>query len=344
VPRHWLFDSISESPWLDAPGAEDNASGTAAVLECARILASSDYDFQSTVRFVLFSGEEEGDWGSYWYVEDNITEDIQGVFNLDMVGYMGSDNVQFGYHCDYSLWLAELATNIVNHYVPQVPCEIFQIAAGELYSDQYPFDKEGLSAILVTEDDDAEYPYYHTSDDTIDKLNFLMLERCTKIALAATAQEAGAMYKHDWISPVGYEDPEGAWYDETLAYDGDLDSKADTPVDWLTWQWTPFIVLTFGNAPSCDAVRFVAWQSDSYCSDIDIDAYYGGGWHGVYQGSDYGNPYWTWTAKPIPSGPHDIEKVRVRFLAKGKLLPPFVEADLNELMLREVKRPDPLVP
>ena len=59
------YDSISNKPWVDAPGADDNGSGVAAVLAAAEIL--SDYDFNYTIKFITFSGEELGLNGSYHY-------------------------------------------------------------------------------------------------------------------------------------------------------------------------------------------------------------------------------------------------------------------------------------
>ena len=69
-----------------APGANDNASGVAAILEIARILFSVDLKY--SIRFVLFSGEEQGLIGSGHYV-DAITrkkEDLSLIINLDMIG------------------------------------------------------------------------------------------------------------------------------------------------------------------------------------------------------------------------------------------------------------------
>ena len=71
-----------------APGADDNGSGTAAVLETARVLKSMGSQLTSSVEFVLFSGEEQGLYGSDYYTS-RITDPsaVQGVFNMDMVGW-----------------------------------------------------------------------------------------------------------------------------------------------------------------------------------------------------------------------------------------------------------------
>jgi Zn-dependent M28 family amino/carboxypeptidase len=69
-----------------APGADDNASGVAVVLETARVLLQLDLYY--SIQFVLFSGEEQDLWGAEeyaHYVKDNIMN-IHRVINLDMVG------------------------------------------------------------------------------------------------------------------------------------------------------------------------------------------------------------------------------------------------------------------
>jgi len=76
------YDSVPGSP-----GADDNGSGTAAVLAVASVL--SNYKFQHTIRFVTFSGEEEGLLGSDDYAgrAQNNGDNIVGVINADMIGY-----------------------------------------------------------------------------------------------------------------------------------------------------------------------------------------------------------------------------------------------------------------
>jgi hypothetical protein len=74
-------------PGPRAPGADDNASGSVAVMMAARLLAA--HHFAYTVRFVLFTGEEYGLLGSSAYAADCAArgENIRGVINLDMIGY-----------------------------------------------------------------------------------------------------------------------------------------------------------------------------------------------------------------------------------------------------------------
>jgi hypothetical protein len=94
------FDHLGNGPFGSAAtgdsahlihhGADDNASGTAAVLEIARILATSRERPERTIVFVLFSGEEEGALGSAWYADHPVVpmDSTLAMVNLDMVGRM----------------------------------------------------------------------------------------------------------------------------------------------------------------------------------------------------------------------------------------------------------------
>jgi len=87
------FDSISKQPEVSAPGADDNGSGAAAVLEIGRILKEVSPD--STVKLGVFSNEEQGRAGSEHFARKARETDlnIRGVINLDIIGYndpMGS--------------------------------------------------------------------------------------------------------------------------------------------------------------------------------------------------------------------------------------------------------------
>ncbi|UCC12729.1 MAG: M28 family peptidase, partial [candidate division WOR-3 bacterium] len=82
------FDSYAFYSPDEAPGADDNASGTAAVMEAARVMR--DYDFEYSVRYIAFSGEEYGMYGSGYYAQQarNQGDSIIGVINGDMLAYV----------------------------------------------------------------------------------------------------------------------------------------------------------------------------------------------------------------------------------------------------------------
>jgi len=87
------FDSYSGNPEL-APGADDNASGTVAALEMARVLAQPGNRPNCTVRFIAFDAEEYGLYGSEYYAQQALTEgmNIGCMLNYDMIGYKGNDS------------------------------------------------------------------------------------------------------------------------------------------------------------------------------------------------------------------------------------------------------------
>ena len=78
---------------FEAPGGDDNASGTAGVLEAARVL--SQYEFKSTIRFIGFGGEEGWMKGSWEYVRSVVLandENVVGMLNMDMILRPGWDS------------------------------------------------------------------------------------------------------------------------------------------------------------------------------------------------------------------------------------------------------------
>jgi bacterial leucyl aminopeptidase len=85
------MDSISDKRLAIAPGADDDASGCAAVLEIARLLSS--HHFEKTIKFVIFSREEDGHEGSKAYVKDLKKNGVKiiAAINLDMIAY-GNNN------------------------------------------------------------------------------------------------------------------------------------------------------------------------------------------------------------------------------------------------------------
>jgi hypothetical protein len=86
------LDSISKQPEVTAPGADDNASGTAAVIEIGRILKEVSLD--ATVKLGIFSNEEQGRVGSKHFAKMAREKglNIRGVINLDIIGFNNSYN------------------------------------------------------------------------------------------------------------------------------------------------------------------------------------------------------------------------------------------------------------
>lgn len=160
------IDSISPSASTLAPGAEDNATGSSGVLQAA--LALSGYEFESTIELVLFSGEEQGLWGSRAYVQDAVSEgrDIRAAVTFDMIGYY---DTRYGVLIEgESAWtsLMTIMSDAVTAYT-DLGQEFSYFSFG---SDHVPFQDAGIPAILAIDLDWDVYPGYHQTTDTFDNV------------------------------------------------------------------------------------------------------------------------------------------------------------------------------
>jgi hypothetical protein len=180
------LDCESEDHFNYAPGAEDNASGTAMAMEAARVLAGEE--FETSVMFVGFSGEEQGLWGSFRFVQQLYAagRPVVGALNFDMIAWPGG---QFGVtlHCDsLSEPLAEFEARMAGLHT-LLDCAVTQQSYG---SDQLAFMYFGYPATAGAEYGDF-YPWYHTTADTMGNLNFGLAAEVAKMA-AATAAALGS--------------------------------------------------------------------------------------------------------------------------------------------------------
>lgn len=149
------YDSVPTGP-----GANDNASGTAATLELARVLQKQYPQFE--MRFIAFGGEEVGLLGSSDYVKKLSAAEKSRVLvmiNLDMVSY-GPDFLAGGDDELVRLALAA-ATNEGAGNIKLLPA-IFNAA-----SDHFPFAQAGIKVLFLNRGDD---PDYHMPTDTLNKL------------------------------------------------------------------------------------------------------------------------------------------------------------------------------
>lgn len=181
-----------------APGADDNASGSAAVLLAARALSA--HRFERTVRFVLFTGEEQGLWGSTAYAGHlaALGTNVVAVLNLDMIAWdaLGGPVVRLhtrlpsnpGHAAD--LAIARTFRDAAAAYVGSALLPVDD-PDGITASDHYPFWQRGWPAILAIEDDVDDFnPWYHTTHDTLARLNLSYATSFTKAAVATAAHLA----------------------------------------------------------------------------------------------------------------------------------------------------------
>jgi len=156
-----------------APGADDNASGSVAVMLAAQML--SQYQFDCTLRYALFTGEEQGLRGSYQYAQDALQagDDIEAALNLDMIAYESDGLPILDLHTRVAnsgdLTIANTFVDVISSYNLGLTPHIHQDAMGR--SDHVSFWQAGFPAILAIEDDDDFTPYYHTTGDKLETLN-----------------------------------------------------------------------------------------------------------------------------------------------------------------------------
>ena len=201
------YDATAGAPWTTepvAPGADDNASGVACVLECARIM--SQYQFEYTVRFVAFSGEEQGLYGSEDFVEDLLIAgtSVIGSFNYDMIAYSGDDPwppdlVIYTDNNPLSLAMANKVAEAILAFVPNSVEPDVDINPSMGSSDHGPFWDAGLPAVCGIEEQawGPDFnPWYHSVNDLIANCDLEYAVNCSKAALAALADYAGPIVEN----------------------------------------------------------------------------------------------------------------------------------------------------
>lgn len=171
-----------------APGADDNASGTAVVLEAARIL--SNYNVKSSIIYALWDMEESGDEGSKAYADhvDSLNMNIEGVVNIDMVAW-DEDN-------DGKLIIAlggfEEFVNEANQIIEKYNMGTTLRISGETVSDDAPFYYKGYKSVGVWEngdDPDNDFNYYsHSSEDKFDKFNKEYFLKNSRLLISSLAR------------------------------------------------------------------------------------------------------------------------------------------------------------
>lgn len=199
------------------PGANDNATGVAAVLAIARALKKERIKPRRTIRFVFFDLEEKGRVGSRHYFRDLFERDLTGqvklFINVDMIGYSPTGKLLASFD-----------------HRPFAAIESLLIEANEKYrlgfkldawrthhSDNASAKDRGIPTVSLYEDfrDSIEkgefprYPHYHTEADTIDKVNMKYATQMTRLIGAATIEAANS--EATWKEPrIGtyYPSPE----------------------------------------------------------------------------------------------------------------------------------------
>ncbi len=209
------FDAVAGSP-----GAEDNGTGVAAIMEMAQLL--KDQPMHRTVRLILFNLEEAGLVGSRAYVGRRVDdwnegkEKIIGMVSLDMIGYYTDEpnSQKSPLPPDSKLfkppsvgnflgmggilphrWFSQAFNTAMNEAEPRlktVVLDFLPIAPLDLLrSDHAPFLAAGIPGIILSTTAEMRYKHYHKPTDTIDKLDPARFEQAVRAVLGATWRLAG---------------------------------------------------------------------------------------------------------------------------------------------------------
>lgn len=191
------YDSYNNNPGnpdsLRAPGADDNASGSAGILETARLLSACT--FERSIIYCGWAAEEAGLIGSDAFARDCAEEliDIVAYFNLDMIGYLREDadiHVNLLYTTQDST-LAYYVNSFSQVYFPEMPIWQSWLTWGD--SDFSSFNRNGYASIQTFEDTHFSSPYIHTPDDVlgVSVNNMDQVKRFTELNLGLVATLAG---------------------------------------------------------------------------------------------------------------------------------------------------------
>lgn len=185
--------------------ADDNATGTAAVLEIARIL--SEQCLENTIIYALWDEEEIGLRGSAHYADIAAAngDNILGVLNMDMIGYDGNNPGTPGdnnFDIDYrniagSAAMKDDIVLVSNTY--SFDLNVVEVNPGTTFSDHASFwfagngTTDAFSAVLVGEnwENNDETPFYHTSEDRASTLDFQYFNEIVKLVTAYMATKGG---------------------------------------------------------------------------------------------------------------------------------------------------------
>ena len=171
------IDSVGK----DFAGADDNASGTASLLEMARVLGGQN--LRHDLRFFVTNGEESGLLGAKHYAQllaaSGEIRQVKLAINMDMVGYNSNGVVELETNAPYEALANEVA-QLVHSHTTLKP----KITLGAWGSDHVPFLEKNVPTLLTIEDWSTKTPCYHASCDKPDTLNYEYAGEITKLNVA----------------------------------------------------------------------------------------------------------------------------------------------------------------
>lgn len=173
--------------------ADDNGSGTAGVLEAARLF--SEMQFEYSIIFALWDQEEIGLIGSGYYAGEAASndEEILGVINMDMIAWDGDEDMVVEIHSSY-----QASSNVLADYIVEVD-DLYSLEVtptiknpGTTASDHSKFWNNGYPAVLIIEEYYGQdfNPYYHSDEDRIAILSMPYFYEMAKLSIGSLASLA----------------------------------------------------------------------------------------------------------------------------------------------------------
>jgi hypothetical protein len=182
-----------------APGVNDDGSGTALTMELARVFAQSGVEFDATLVFIAFAGEEEGLVGATLHAERAIEQkwQIDAIFNNDIVGNerggngrVDSSSIRVFSDDPSDSRSRQLARHIQRQAARYVPShQVRLIARADRFGrggDHTPFSRQGFAAVRFTEARE-NYARQHTVEDTFEGVSPAYLARNARVNAASLA-------------------------------------------------------------------------------------------------------------------------------------------------------------
>ncbi len=177
---------------LDAPAADDDGSGTCALLEAARILR--DVQFEYTIVFGFWDEEEQGLVGSGFYAGAMAANDelVRGVINMDAIAYDGNGDTKARVHVRpiaNSVEIGDSVFSVLDTY--GIDIDLLLTNPGATYSDHASFWNEGYGAVLIIEEFTSDgNPHYHTPTDLVQYFDVPYYEKLAKLSVGTLATMA----------------------------------------------------------------------------------------------------------------------------------------------------------
>lgn len=168
------------------PGADDNASGVAALIELAKEVANNRFTFRRSVIFAFFGAEEVGMAGSWYFLNRSFsaTDKIVMMINLDMIGRSSGEN-----RPQIFTGIKSSQLDIIVKNLSQRPLSLQPELSGTDYfpSDHRMFHEKGIPIALVTT---GIHRDYHTPRDHRNMLDYTQMEQIAEFVFALAAQIA----------------------------------------------------------------------------------------------------------------------------------------------------------